>query len=77
MTTTTGYRYSNYYRPAFNDAGDLQLGFRVMAQRDAHIALTTSVLGLNPLYEIVIGASGNTYTGMNSLNGQLFSSIYQ
>ena len=38
-----------------------------MAKSDAHIALTTSPLVLNPLYEIVIGASGNNYTGF-SLN---------
>ena len=41
----------------------MELRFRVMAKSDAHIALTTSPLILNPLYEIVIGASGNNYTG--------------
>ena len=67
MSTTTGYRYSNFYRLTSNEAGESRLGFRVMAQRDAHIVLTTSVLGLNPLYEIVIGASGNNYTGMENV----------
>jgi len=42
----------------------MELRFRVMAKSDAHIALTTSPLVLNPLYEIVIGASGNNYTGL-------------
>ena len=74
LTTTTGYRYSNYYPLAFNEAGETQLGFLVMAQRDAHIVLTTSVLGLNPVYEIVIGASSNNYTGMGFFSSQIFSS---
>ena len=64
VSTTTGYRYSDFYPLGSGTGpGDKQLGFRVMANRDAHIALTTSVLGLNPLYEIVIGASSNNYTG--------------
>lgn len=42
----------------------MELRFRVMAKSDAHIVLTTSPLVLNPLYEIVIGASGNNYTGL-------------
>lgn len=44
----------------------MELRFRVMAKSDAHIVLTTSPLVLNPLYEIVIGASGNNYTGSNT-----------
>ena len=44
----------------------MELRLRVMAKSDAHIALTTSPLVLNPLYEIVIGASGNNYTGVDN-----------
>lgn len=66
MTTTTGYRYSNFHHLHSNPSGDMEIRFRVMAKSDAHIALTTSPLVLNPLYEIVIGASGNNYTGFLS-----------
>lgn len=76
VSTTTGYRYSNFYRLTSNEAGESRLGFRVMAQRDAHIVLTTSVLGLNPLYEIVIGASGNNYTDLRrTLTGRSVSAV--
>lgn len=64
MTTTTGYRYSHFHHLHSNPDGTMELRFRVMAKSDAHVALTTSPLILNPLYEIVIGASGNNYTGL-------------
>ena len=63
METTTGYRYSQYFHLNSNAVGRMELRLRVMAKSDAHIALSTSPLTMNPLYEIVIGASGNNYTG--------------
>lgn len=67
VTTTTGYRYSQFHHLQSSPDGSMRLRFRVMAKSDAHIALTTSPLVLNPLYEIVIGASGNNYTGKDQL----------
>jgi len=43
---------------------NIQRSLLICFQGDAHIALTTSPLVLNPLYEIVIGASGNNYTDL-------------
>lgn len=76
MTTTTGYRYSQFYHLHSSPDGTMELRFRVMAKSDAHIVLTTSPLVLNPLYEIVIGASGNNYTDLRrTMTGRSVSAV--
>ncbi|KAI9556764.1 hypothetical protein GHT06_016555 [Daphnia sinensis] len=76
VTTTTGYRYSQFHHLHSSPDGIMELRFRVMARSDAHIVLTTSPLVLNPLYEIVIGASGNNYTDLRrTMTGRSVSAV--
>ncbi|XP_046439059.1 acetylcholine receptor subunit alpha-like [Daphnia pulex] len=76
VTTTTGYRYSQFHHLHSSPDGTMELRFRVMAKSDAHIVLTTSPLVLNPLYEIVIGASGNNYTDLRrTMTGRSVSAV--
>lgn len=63
METTAGYRYTKFFVLANGYRRNLELHFQVMATGNAHIALTASPIAQNPLYEIVIGASGNNFTG--------------
>lgn len=64
MAITNDYGYSNFHHLSPSDSnGGIELRFGVMAKSDAHIAFTPIPLAVNPLYEIVIGAGENNYTG--------------